>query len=219
MVREDMNGNPVALHTKWLDKNCTIEDKKVGEDLEERPQRTVYFIVDGELKQCRANIDTEIGAEYKIYGEVNGQYINKVWGNRISKTRNLTKEEYWNLLMAFSETYEHTMADIDQVQEADLWTIVLTIGFVKSAGYGKKGGLFVNIEDSESYEPLLMFSGNEAVHASGQELATGHEIMVFGKVGYFNGQNILNILGYAINPMSSVYTDVVNNIDELICIE
>lgn len=219
LVREDMNGNPIALHTKYLDRNCTIEDKKFGEDLEERPQRTVFFLIDGEIKECRANIDPEIGSEYKIFGEVNGKYINKVWKSRIAKTRDLTKEEFWALLMAFAETYEFTMADVDQVQETDPWTPILVTGFVKSAGYGKKGGLFVNLEDTNSYDPLLLFSGNEVVQASGQELATGHELIIFGQVSAFGDQNVVNILGYVINPMSSVYTDVVDSIDELICIE
>lgn len=216
LVREDMNGKPIALHTKYLDAACTIEDKKFGEDLEKRPQRTVYFLVDSELKECRADIDPEIGAEYKIFGDVTGKYINKVWKNRLVKTRDLTKEEYWELLMAFAEGYENTMADVDQVQETDVYTPVLVTGFVRTAGYSKKGALFVNLEDMNSFEPLLMFSGNEVVTASGQELNTGHELIVFGQVSPFNDQNIVNILGYIINPMSDVYTGVVDNIDQMI---
>lgn len=213
----DENGDPIpiALHTKYLNKNQTIEDRNVGKDLEEVLVRTVYFLVDGEVVQCDIDLTPKPGDIYRISAPRNGKYFNKAYPDRFTKIGEMTRQQFWDTLMEFSEGFEGTLCDVGQAQEMDNYTLALTTGFVKSVGHNKKGTFWLNLEDMDTPDPLLMFDGNEVVRSQGFEVQVGNELIVFGQIGFFKDQNIMRVFGYAINPISEEYTNVVANIDAM----
>lgn len=220
MVRVDENNNVIPLHYKeFIGKNNDIKNRMFGTEIKPFLRRTVYVLVDGELKQFKSSETPEIGVEYKIYGTVADKYINGVRkGGMIKVPEQYSKDEIWDGFMAFADEYEFNMADCDQVAETDLKTLVTLKASVKQAGISKKGKFYLVLEDENSYEELLTFSGNEIIERGGIELSTGMEVFVFGNVSGLGDKNIINVMGYWINPTTAQYSDIIDTLDSVLCV-
>ena len=220
MVRVSPEGEPVALHyEEYIGKNKDIKNRLFGTEVKEYNQRMIYVLVDGEVKSFSSGDTPEIGREYKIFGTVNGKYINGVTRNGFIKMEPYTSEEIWDGFTGFAEEYEFTMADVDQVQETELKTPVVIIASVKNAGISRKGAFYLVLEDEKSYEELLCFAGNEWVASNGTMMSYGQEVFVYGTVNGLGDKNIVNVLGFYINPTSATYSGIIDEMDTILSVD
>lgn len=221
MVRLNEAGEPVALHyEEFIGKDKSIKNRLYGQEIKPYNQRMIFVLVDGEVKAFSIGDTPEIGREYKIFGTVNGRFINGVRRNGFIPMEPYTPEEIWEGLTGFAEDYEYTMSDVDMVQETDLKTPIVLVATVKNAGISKKGTTYLVLEDENSYDDLLCFGGNEwAIANIPMMLTYGQEVFVYGTVSRLGDKNIVNVLGFYVNPMSKMYSDMIDDLDTILSVE
>lgn len=189
-----------------------------GKPIPTLTRRTIYMVIDGELKRCTGDVadEPEIGSVYKFAGTDRGDYITISRFRPFKKDRKVDATELWEVALGALEKYAVDLGELTGNEDG----IVAVKGMVTFTTDTSTGNQLIVVDDAD--EPLgdgvPIFVLPSAISDA---IVTGSEVVAFGTTypttdEEGNTRVVINGFGVIVNPETKVYGDILQELDEIV---
>jgi len=180
-------------------------------------RRDLYMVINDQFKRCYGPVkdDPEVGYIYKFFGTDRGNTISISRTRPIRKVSDVPSEELWNIAKKHLDQFLVPISEFTG-NERDIVALKGTVIYhTETAG----GNTLIVIDDLEipTGDGIAVFADPFATSAA---VGVGTEVIAFGRAFVSTRDDVsrpaLGAYGVIVNPETAVYTDVLNELDEII---